>query len=169
MKLKILQLDELRHAYLAWRARFEANYRRFARRRGFKTFNDFAYHRRGFVECWAEPGFHRFWQVWNPGIAYFVYRIYMKLGGARMWVVPTLLSFVICGVIHTVIVVPFAGHWSFSVIVAFTFFGVLTVISRKLSRVLRQDRWPWIINTAINVGLVLVGFDIGFRVDRLFG
>ena len=56
-----------------------------------------------------------------------------------------------------------------SVIVAFLCFGVLTVISRRLAPLLRQETWPRPVNTAVNVGLVLGGFDAGFRVDRWIG
>jgi hypothetical protein len=119
--------------------RYVSSYRTYARMRGFTSeVNDWPYVRRSFLECWAEPGFHRFWQVWNPGISYFVYRLFLRLGGRRRWVVPTLLSFVLCGVIHTVIVAPF----------------------------LRQERWPALVNVLLNAFLVLGSFDIGFRVDR---
>lgn len=147
--------------------RFVIGYKIFARMRGFHTFNDWPYHRRGFIECWAEPGFHRFWQIWNPGIAYFVYRLYLSLGGRRRWIFPTLFSFIFCGVAHTVIVFPFFGHWSFSVIGAFICFGVLTVLSKKFSRLLRQDRWPRLFNAAMNIGLMLISFNLGFKLDRL--
>lgn len=149
------------------RRRWEDDYRRYAVMRRFRTFNDWPYHRRGFLECWLEPGFHRFWQVWNPGIAYFVYRTFITLGGRRHWVLPTLASFFLCGFAHTVLVAPFFGRWSHTVIVAFTCFGLLTVISRVLAPALRQERWPKGINLAINVALVIGSFDVGFRVDRL--
>lgn len=155
--------ERIRTGQAAW----EADYRRFARMRGFRSFNDASYHWRSFVACWAQPGFHRFWQVWNPGIAYFVYLLFIRLGGRRRWIAPTLVSFFACGLAHTVIVAPFFGRWSYSVIVAFMCFGSLTVLSRLLARYLRQERWPAVINTAINVGLVLASFDVGFRVDRI--
>ena len=159
-------LEEIRDAYRKKLSDFETNYRKFAKIRGFKTFNDLAYHRRGFIECWAQPGFHRFWQVWNPGITYFVYCIYLKIGGTKKWTFPMLLSFIICGVLHTVIVFPFMRKWSFSVIGAFACFGILTLLSRKLSPILKQEKWPWFINSMINIGLVIGSFDIGFRIDR---
>jgi hypothetical protein len=159
-------INDFRNTWQKKLAVFELDYKKFAKMRGFKTFNDLPYHRRGFLECWAQPGFHRFWQVWNPGIAYFVYHIYIRLGGLKKWTIPTFLSFVLCGIIHTIIVFPFLG-WSFSVIGAFTCFGVLTVISRKISPILRQEKWPQIINIIINTGLVIISFDIGFRIDRL--
>ena len=145
---------------------FEVNYKKFAKMRGFPTFNDLAYHRRGFIECWTEPGFHRFWQVWNPGIAYFVYCLFIWLGGAKKWVIPTFFSFFICGIIHTALVSPFLG-WSYSVICAFSFFGILTIISRKVASILKQQKWPKMVNTIINIALVLGSFDIGFRIDHL--
>ncbi len=157
----------LQYTYQKKLAAFEDGYRKFARMRGFKTSNDLPFHRRGFLECWAQPGFHRFWQVWNPGIAYFVYRTYIRLGGVKSWTIPTFLSFSLCGVIHTVIVFPFVGRWSFAVIGAFICFGLLTISSKKLSRILKQEKWPKIVNLVLNVGLVILSFDIGFRIDRL--
>jgi len=152
-----------RKGYDAW----VADYQAYARRRGFPSFNDWAYHRRGFIECWAQPGFHRFWQVWNPGIAYFVYRLYLCLGGRRRWVLPTVLSFLLCGLVHTLIMAPFYGRWSYTLIAAFTCFGVLTVLSRYLAPLLQQHRWPGLANVAVNVLLVIASFDVGFRIDRL--
>jgi hypothetical protein len=138
---------------------------RFARMRGFRSFNDWPYHRRGFLECWAEPGFHRFWQVWNPGIAYFVHRLYLALGGRKRWAVPTILAFGLCGLAHTVVVAPLLRRWSFSLLVTFTLFGLSTVLSRWLAALLRQDRWPTVVNIALNVSLVAASFEAGFRVD----
>ena len=156
-----------------WRTRYDDyvdTYGAYARMRGFTSgLNDRAYHRRGFVECWAQPGFHRFWQVWNPGISYFVYRLFIRLGGRRRWIAPTIAAFAICGLAHTVLVAPFFGRWSFSVITAFCLFGVLTVLSRYASPYLQQERWPTLLNVAVNVLLVAGGFDVGFRVDRLLG
>ena len=146
------------------------SYRSYARMRGFTSeLNSWAYHRRGFVESWAQPGFHRFWQVWNPGISYFVYHLFIRLGGRRRWIGPTIAAFAICGIAHTVLVVPFFRRWSFSVIAAFFLFGVLTVLSRYAAPYLRQERWPMPLNVALNVLLVAIGFDLGFRLDRLAG
>ena len=154
----------------AWYDNYAADYKRYARMRGFHSgFNNWAYHRRGFLECWAEPGFHRFWQVWNPGISYFVYQIFIRLGGRKHWIAPTLLAFFLCGLIHTLIVVPFVGRWSFSVIVAFTCFGVLTVTNRLAEPVLQQRRWPMPVNVLLNMFLVAASFDVGFKVNRLLG
>lgn len=153
----------LRRAYERW----TADYTAFAKMRGFTTLNDWPYHRRGFIECWGEPGFHRFWRVWNPGVAYFVYRAYVALGGRRHQAAATMLSFIACGLAHTVIAAPFAGRWSYTLIVAFAAWGAVTIGSRRLAPFLRQERWPTVVNVALNVALVIGGFDLGFRVDRL--
>jgi len=158
---RLALVERLRGRYREW----TIDYQRFARSRGFETFNDWPYHRRGFLECWAEPGFHRFWQVWNPGIAYFVYRSYLALGGRRRWAAPTVLAFGLCGLAHTVVVAPLVQRWSWSLIVAFGLFGLLTILSRRLAGVLRQDRWPLAANVLLNAGLVAACFDAGFRVD----
>lgn len=149
--------------------RYVADYKRYARMRGFTTeVNDWPYVRRSFLECWAEPGFHRFWQVWNPGISYFVYRLYLRLGGRRRWAVPTIGAFVLNGIIHTLIAAPLSGRWWVrTLVVAFGCFGILTVLSRYLAPFLQQERWPWPLNAVVNAGLVAISMDLGFRVDRL--
>ena len=159
------ELGRLLHArYQAWLE----DYARYARMRGFTSeINDWPYVRRAFFECWAEPGFHRFWQVWNPGISYFVYRLFLRLGGRRRWVAPTLLAFFTNGLLHNMVGVLLVGHWSVMFVVTFTWCGVLTVMSRHLAPLLRQGRWPTALNTAVNVGLVIGSFDLGFRADRL--
>lgn len=154
--------DWVRARYHGW----ERSYRAYARFRGFRSFNDWPYHRRGFLECWAEPGFHRFWQAWNPGISYFTYRLFIRLGGRRRWHWPTIASFISCGLAHNLIVLPFYMRWSHTLVVAFAAFGILTVLSRHLAPVLRQERWPAFCNVAVNAGLVAASFEAGFRADR---
>jgi len=139
----------------------------FARLRGYNSFNDWPYHRRGFIECWAQPGFHRFWQIWNPGISYFVYRLYLKLGGNKNWIFATLLAFEINGLIHSALFYLLSGQWSFVIPVCFLLFGVLTVLNKSQESLLQQNRWPWLINTILNIALVIISFDISFRINDL--
>lgn len=164
---KDLSFQKLHFHAKAWYRLWVIDYKAYARARGFASFNDWPYHRRGFIECWAEPGFHRFWQVWNPGIAYFVHKLYICLGGRTHWILPTITSFILCGLGHTIVMLPFIQRWSYMLVTTFACFGILTVASRYLSPMLRQERWPVCINIIINVVLVLVSFDIGFRVDRI--
>lgn len=154
----------VRQRYAEW----VANYQAYAKFRGFMTrINDWPYVCRSFLECWAAPGFHRFWQVWNPGISYFVYGWYRRLGGNRYRATATVAAFLLSGFVHNVVALPLVWRWSWTLPVTFSCFGLLTVASRYLSPLLRQDRWPWPLNVAVNVSLVLVCFDVGFRVDRL--
>lgn len=135
--------------YKSWTSRYE----QFARSRGFKTeLHDWQFVRRSFLDCRMEPGFHRFWRVWNPGIAYFVYRLFVRFGGRRSCALPTILTFATSGLVHALVVAPFFQRWSYSVIVAFTCFGVLTVASRYCEDLLNQKRWPKAINGLVNAG-----------------
>ena len=163
---RCLNLSDLIHFLKTRYKLYVRRYIAFSRSRGFKSFNDKSYHMRGFIKCWAEPGFHRFRQVWNPGIAYFIYRFYFRVGGRKHWIFPTFISFVFCGFAHTVIVFPFFQRWSYSVIVAFACFGLLTIINRYLEPLLKQEKWPSILNVLVNAGLVIFSFDVGFRIDR---
>lgn len=166
-QLSLKDLDKIRYILKARFRLYAWRYIAYTRLRGFKSFNDWPYHRRGFLECWAEPGFHKFWQVWNPGIAYFVFCIYMKLGGNKRPAITTLLSFEINGLIHAIVFYLFSGQWSFVIPVLFFIFGMLTVISKWLEPLLLQNRWPWLLNTVVNIGLVLYSFDISFTLNRI--
>jgi hypothetical protein len=75
----------------------------------------------------------------------------------------------ICGLAHTLIVVPFFQRWSYTVVTAFACFGILTVLSKRFAPLLRQGRWPLLVNVLVNVGLVIGSCDLGFRMDRLLG
>jgi hypothetical protein len=165
--LIIKDFDQFNHFTKARFKLYVHRYIAYARLRGYQSFNDWPYHRRGFIECWAEPGFHKFWQVWNPGIAYFVFRLYLKLGGNKNWKLATLLSFTINGLIHSIIFYIFSRQWSFVIPVLFLLFGALVITNKLLDNVLHQNRWPWVINSLINVGLVIFSFDISFKLNDI--
>lgn len=146
---------------------FAQRYIAYARLRGYESFNDWPYHRRGFIECWTESGFHRFWQIWNPGISYFVFRMYIKLGGNKNWIIATLLSFELNGIIHSLLFFALTGLWSFVIPILFFLFGILTILSKIFEDLIKQNRWPWIINCAVNVGLVILSFDVSFKLNKI--
>ena len=155
------------------RARFKLyahRYIAYARLRGFKSFNDWAYHRRGFIECWAEPGFHKFWQVWNPGIGYFTYKLFLRLGGKGLGIrrrqnQNIILTFLLNGIAHNLIVMTFMCRPSIPLPFTFLAFGAFTVLFRELGRIIDLNTWPKLIHLAINFGLVIVSFEFGFRID----
>lgn len=156
--------NRLRHAYNRW----ADDYGAYAKMRGFTTtINDWPYVRRSFLTCWVEPGYHRFWQVWNPGISYFTWRLFKMLGGNHNWTFATLATFFLNGILHTIVVTPFTG-WGWSFICAFSICGGLTVLSRRIQPWLHQKSWPGALNLAVNLGLTILAFDLGFKLDSLF-
>jgi hypothetical protein len=169
MKCKFIysDLDQFKHFAKARFKLYIHRYIAYARLRGYKSFNDWSYHRRGFIECWAEPGFHKFWQVWNPGITYFVFRLYLKLGGNKNWIIATFLSFFINGIVHSVIFYMISRQWSFVIPTLFTLFGILVITSKLLDKLLHQNRWPWIMNSVINISLVILSFDACFKLNDI--
>lgn len=129
--------------------------------------NDVFFVRRGFLECWLEPGFHRFWQVWNPGIGYFTYRLYLKLGGKDRQAAATMAVFLVNGLIHNLVGNLLTWSWDFPLPFTFSLCGGLTVLSRALDPYLQLERWPRAIHLALNVGCVLLAFDFGFRMNDI--
>jgi len=129
--------------------------------------NDWSFIKRGFLECWLQPGFHRFWQVWNPGIGYFAYQLYIFFGGNQRRNLATLAAFVLNGLFHNLVLSLLLWRWDFPLPFTFLSFGVFTIISRWLDQLLNLKRFPRIIHLIINLGLVIVSFEFGFSMNDL--
>ncbi len=124
--------------------------------------------KRLFLESWQQAGFHRFWRVWNPLYGFFLYRLYLLLGGNRNRVVATLVVFASCGFfLHDLVSLLLFGVFSFVCTLGFFLYGVLSLASARLQVLLRQKRWPPLANAAVNVGLVVAGLWAGVRLNAL--
>ena len=152
---------------------FVEDYKGYLKLRGFGNHHDdWFFVKRGFLECWLAPGFHRFWQTWNPGIGYFTYQLYVRMTGSglgkkRKQNIAILLTFLVNGVIHNFVVMVLM--WRTSIPLPFTFFafGLFTIMSKQLDSSLYFERWPKIIHLGINAGLIILSFDFGFKMDDL--
>jgi hypothetical protein len=122
--------------------------------------------RRALLESWAQPGFHRFWQVWNPGIGYLLYRLYVLLGGRRRRGLATPAVFLICGFVHDAAVMAMFRQPFVAFSCAFLCFGLLVIASRRLEPWLRQHHWPILANISVNVLLVAVSLHAGVALHR---
>lgn len=123
--------------------------------------------KRALVDSWGEPGFHRFWRVWNPGIGHLLYRLYLSLGGNRIRLAATMLVFGLCGVMHDALVMlifrrPFAAFTA-----AFVLFGILAVLNRSLEPVLHQERWPRLLNVCTNVFCLAASIYLAVQLQML--
>jgi hypothetical protein len=146
---------------------YVTGYKEYLKLRGFgEHLNDGPFFRRAFLECWLEPGFHRFWHVWNPGIAYFAFGLYIRFGGRRSRIRATLLAFFINGWVHNLVVSLLFWRFSFPLPWTFLAFGLFSLAAHGLEIPLRFERWPRIIHLGVNAGLVVFCFDIGFRINR---
>jgi hypothetical protein len=123
--------------------------------------------KRALVDSWGEPGFHRFWRVWNPGVGHLLYRLYLLLGGSRIRLTATMLVFALCGLVHDVLVMlifrrPFAAFTT-----AFALAGILTVVNRSLEPLLHQERWPRLLNVLANVSCLGVSIHCAVQLQML--
>jgi D-alanyl-lipoteichoic acid acyltransferase DltB (MBOAT superfamily) len=109
----------------------------------------------------AQPGFHRFWRVYNPAIGYPLFRLYVALGGNRNRAPATLGVFLWCGFLHDVIVMILKWHWSIIFVVAYFCFALLSLLSLKLQPVIRQDKWPTLVNVMLNIILIAAPIQSG--------
>lgn len=149
-------------------ARYVCNYRQYLKLRGFGNHvNDWFFVKRGFLECWLQPGLHRFWQVWNPGIGYFAYKMYISFGGKTRPNVATLAVFLVNGLVHNLVVSLILWRWEFPLPFTFALFGILTVAYKWLDRHIDMNKWPPVIHLALNVGVVILSFGFGFRMSDL--
>jgi len=147
---------------------YVCDYKQYLKLRGFgEHVNDWVFVKRGFLEPWLQPGLHRFWRVWNPGIGYFAYKVYLFCGGKNKRITATISAFLVNGLVHNLIVSLILWRWEFPLPFTFTLFGVLTIVSKWLDRHINMDQWPRVFHLAVNVSLVILSFDFGFRMNDL--
>jgi len=123
--------------------------------------------KRALIESWAEPGFHSFWQVWNPGIGHLLFRLYLFLGGKKRRALTTLAVFGACGFLHDAAVMCMFRRPFLAFSGAFLCFGFLTIASRRLATWLRQDCWPMLANAALNISLVAASVHAAVTLQRM--
>lgn len=163
-KISLNRFQGLKAAY----AQYVGNYKQYLKLRGFESHvNDWLFVKRGFLECWLQPGFHRFWQVWNPGIGYFAYKVYLFCGGKYRWKTATFAAFLVNGLVHNLVVSLILWRWDFPLPFTFTLFGALTIVFKWLDKHIDMYKWHRIFHLALNVGLVILSFDFGFRMNDL--
>lgn len=154
----------LAHKHALW----VSDYKQYLLMRGYQGHvNDWFFVKRGFIECWSAPGFHRFWQVWNPGIGYFTYKIYLPFRRNNRQNLGTIMTFLINGLIHNIVIIPFMRRWDFPLPFTFLCFGLFTVGFRWLNQFINLKKLPGICHLLINIGLILTSFKIGFELNCL--
>lgn len=135
----------------------------FLKQRGFKTEKPEQILYRMFYECWTEPGFHRFWRLWNPFFGWILFILYLRIGGKRKSAGATLIVFAASGfMIHDLAVIIIFHRPFLLFTIAFSFFGLAVIANRKLEVHLHQDSWPKTLNLLVNVILICTGFTMGW-------
>ena len=108
--------------------------------------------KRALIDSWFEAGFHRFWQVWNPGIGYLLYSLYRRLGGNQHRLVASMIVFTLSGFLHDLAVMLIFRRQFVAFTAAFILFGALALLNRTTEPCLRQDRLPRWVNAIWNLG-----------------
>jgi hypothetical protein len=138
--------------------------------RGFDSRHRPAFFRRMFVTPFGEPGFHRFWRLWNPFFGYGLSKLYVALGGRRRPLLASFVVFAACGFfLHDLLTLATTRRLSLASTGAFVIFWFLTAVSRALEPRLRQASWPRGANAALNVGCLLVGLAGGAYMTTRLG
>lgn len=138
--------------------------------RGFDPSDRRVFFRRMFVTAWGEPGFHRFWRLWNPLYGYGLFRLYLVLGGNRRPLLASLVVFLACGFfLHDLVVAASTRRVSFTSTAAFGAFWLLATINRALAPRLGQERWSRAANAFVNAACVLGGVVAGVALVTVLG
>lgn len=147
---------------------YVCNYKQFLKMRGYGNHvNDWMFVKRSFLDCWMQPGFHRFWQIWNPGIGYFAYKVYLSCGGKNRQNLATFATFLVNGLVHNLLGSMILRRWDFPLPFTFSLLGIFTIISRRLDGHINMSKWPKIFHLALNLGLIILSFDFGFRMNDM--
>jgi hypothetical protein len=132
--------------------------------RGYSTpiTSPWPFFKRGFIDCWTEPGFNKFWRVWNPPFGYLTYLFYRFLGGKRYRIPATLITFMASGfAFHDSVGLIFFNHFTLRNTICFFLFGLFTLLDYYFADLLRRDSWPKLANLILNGLLVWFSFYFG--------
>lgn len=144
------------------------SFNEFLAARGFDPTDRAAFVRRMFVTAWGEPGFHRFWRLWNPLYGYGLFRLYLVVGGNRRPLLASLLVFLACGFfLHDLLVVMSTRRLSFATTLTFGIFWLLASVNRAAATRLGQERWSRGANALANGLCVLGGLAAGVAIMAL--
>ena len=108
----------------------------------------------------AQPGFHRFWRVWNPLLGYLLFLFYIILGGNKRPFLATFVVFTSCGfVFHDLLTLK--DIIELDTTISFMIWGVLCDLSRRYELHKTQEKWPWVVNVLVNASLLVCGKEAG--------
>ena len=108
----------------------------------------------------AQPGFHRFWRVWNPLLGYLLFLFYIALGGNKRPFIASFVVFTSCGfVFHDLLTLK--EVIALDTTISFMIWAVLCDLSRRYQLHKIQEKWPWIANVLINALLLVGGKEAG--------
>lgn len=111
---------------------------------------------------WAQPGFRRFWQVWNPFCGFFLFRFYLALGGRRARPAATLAVFACSGfVVHDLIAIALFRRFVLGFTTAFFLYAVFALVSARLEEEGRSRTRPPAVRALSNAALVALGLLAG--------
>lgn len=134
----------------------------YLRLRGYDPDRPVAFIRRMFVAPWSEPGFHRFWRLWNPLFGYALYRLFLLVGGSRRPRLASFVTFAASGfVFHDLLRVILGGRASGSTTLAFVVFWALATTSKVYAPRLHQEHWPRGLNILTNIVMLGLGLLAG--------
>jgi hypothetical protein len=144
-------------------------YAQYCLRRGYKPpFKGWPVIRRSLFQSWAQPGFHRFWRVWNPPVGYLLYKLYVLFGGNRNRIISTSIVYAISGALHDLVVITLVPIWGPIITSSYLVSGWLSLLSLKMERILHQKKWPPILNVILNFILIVGVFETMRRIYWYF-
>ena len=76
------------------------------------------------------------------------------------------VTFFLVGLVHCIIVYPFLG-FSYTTPTVFMCFYAFNELSFSINRVFDFNRLSKPLNTSVNLGLILISFEIGFYLNSL--
>ena len=108
----------------------------------------------------AQPGFHRFWRVWNPLLGYLLFLFYVALGGNKRPFVASFVVFTSCGfVLHDLMTLK--ETLELDMTISFMIWAILCELSRSFKLHEMQEKWPWVANVLVNALLLFCGKEAG--------
>lgn len=116
-----------------------------------------------------QPGFLKFWRMWNPFCGYILFLFYVHIGGNRKRNIALVIVFLSSGfILHDLLIFLITGIFSFVFTIGFSFYSAMITINSFYSYEKYIYRNSKLENAILNICFIISGLFIGYTTNYLF-
>ena len=115
-----------------------------------------------------QPGFLKFWRMWNPFFGYILFLFYVQIGGNNKRNIAVVIVFLSSGfILHDLLFFFFTGIFSFVFTISFLFYSILFTINSFHNYERYFYNGSKLNNAFLNISFIISGLLVGYSINYL--